>query len=413
MKYLVEDKELSQVADVIDSLHKTPDYVLEGYPMVRVTDIKEGNVDLKNTFKVDQATFEEFSKKYKPTKGDILMTRVGTYGNMAFINTLEPFCLGQNTVVISPKGINNRFLYYYLQSNDIKNQIESQVGGSTQKTLSLKSIRSLKLKVPTNNIQEAISSILGSLDDKIDLNHRVIETLEEVAKLLYKYWFIEFGPFKYGNFIDTKIGMIPEGWKVKKLKDIANITMGQSPKSEFYNHEKEGLPFHQGVKDFGNRFPTNSIYSSKLLRVAEEGDFLISVRAPVGRINIAHTQMVIGRGLSALSSKTNSNSYLLYTLKFIFSEEDKYGSGTIFNAINKGELEGLDVIVPEQKAINEFEFKVSKLDALIKRNYEQNSLLIETREYLLPRLLTGEIDVSDAVEKVKEVISNEQPEPSV
>lgn len=349
-----------------------------------------------------------FHNEFKVKGPGVTTGRSGTLGN-AFYVTSDFWPLNTSLYVEDFKGNNPRFIYYFLNNLGL----EKYNAGSGVPTLNRNHVHPIEIKFPSINIQNKISNILGSLDDKIDLNLRMNETLEQMANALYKHWFIDFGPFQDEDFIESELGKIPAGWEVKNLKDIANILMGQSPKSEFYNQNGEGLPFHQGVANFGIKYPTNTIFSTKLLRIAEEGDFLISVRAPVGRLNVAHTRMVIGRGLSAISSKTNNSSFLFYTLKVLFSEEDKYGSGTIFNSINKGELENLKVLVPHGKTIDEYESKVSIYDRLIKRNHEQMLLLEDTRNYLLPRLLSGEVDVSEGAEKVKEVISNEQPKPSV
>ncbi|MCF2650052.1 MULTISPECIES: restriction endonuclease subunit S [Niallia] len=349
---------------------------------------------------------------------DIIITTRGTVGNVGFFhNKLDyDFARINSGMVIlrnADSDILTQYLYHLLKSPLLKEQYKSLTSGSAQPQLPIRDLKKVKLIIPPKVIQEKIVNIIDSIESKIELNHAMNNTLEHMAMTLYKHWFIDFGPFQDGDFTDTELGEIPKGWEVKSLKDIASILMGQSPKSEFYNQEGEGLPFHQGVANFGIRFPINITHSTKLLRVAEEGDLLISVRAPVGRLNIAHTKMVIGRGLSAISSKTNNPSFLLYTLKTLFSEEDKYGSGTIFNSINKGELENLKVIVPVETIINEYESRVSVYESLIKTNHEQILSLTDTRDYLLPRLLSAEIDLSEVAEKVKEVILNEQPEPSV
>jgi type I restriction enzyme, S subunit len=142
-----KDGKFYEVADVIDSMHKTPAYSTAGYPMVRVTDVKKDGLDLKNTLKVSESIFEEFSRNHRPNIGDIVFTRVGSYGNSCIVKTSEPFCLGQNTVFIVPKQ-DASFLYYFLNSPDGQAQIEASVAGSTQPTISLKSIRNFDITLP-------------------------------------------------------------------------------------------------------------------------------------------------------------------------------------------------------------------------------------------------------------------------
>lgn len=160
-----EKKIISDVADLIDSLHKTPKkYIEQGYPMVRVTDVKEGPLKFHKTKKVDKATFDEFTKRYTANIGDIVFSRVGTYGVSSYVDNDEGFCLGQNTVMIIPK-INSKFLYYFLNSEAAKKQFKTKVSGVTQPTISLKSIKEVILKVPEKKIQEKMVLKMDTLYD--------------------------------------------------------------------------------------------------------------------------------------------------------------------------------------------------------------------------------------------------------
>ncbi len=179
------------------------------------------------------------------------------------------------------------------------------------------------------------------------------------------------------------------------LENEASITMGQSPKSEFYNEDGEGLPFHQGVSDFGTHFPAHRKYCTVENRIAEAGDVLVSVRAPVGRINIANDRMVIGRGLSAIRSRRAEPRFLHRQLGWTFREEDSMGGGTIFKAINKKELTGLPVLRPPRDLVTAFEEQDGPMFKLVEVLTSTNQNLRQTRDLLLPRLISGEIDVSD------------------
>jgi type I restriction enzyme, S subunit len=182
---------LQNMSNVVDSAHKTPKYSLEGFPMVRVTDVKHRFLDLTKTKKVSKEIFKEFTKKYTPKKNDIVMTRVGTYGACSFVNTDESFCLGQNTIVINSPFTN--FLYYFFNSEIIKNQIEKNVVGSTQKTISLKHIRELNILLPPLNEQKIIVSKIEELFSNIDsakqsLEHTKLQ-LEQYRQSLLKFAF--------------------------------------------------------------------------------------------------------------------------------------------------------------------------------------------------------------------------------
>jgi type I restriction enzyme S subunit len=166
---------LSEIANVVDSLHTTPLFVEDGVPMVRGTDIKEGDLILDKAFKVTFGIFKLYSKKYLPKKEDILMTRVGSYGVVTYVNTDSKFCLGQNTVVIVPQDANSKYLYHFLTFQVIKEQIENGLAGSSQKTLSLKNIRNLVLTLPKNKKeQEGIANRIVGLEDveKIEIKNK-------------------------------------------------------------------------------------------------------------------------------------------------------------------------------------------------------------------------------------------------
>lgn len=160
---------LSEAANVIDSLHQTPEFSEHGYAMVRVADIKPGFLILDKTQKVTEDVFEEFTAKYRPQRNDIVLSRVGSYGVISYVGTDEPFCMGQNTVVLKP-NINSLYLFYYLNHEQVQSQIENEVSGSGYKSLSLKSIRELNIALPKNIEQEYIAKVLSSLDAKITNN---------------------------------------------------------------------------------------------------------------------------------------------------------------------------------------------------------------------------------------------------
>jgi len=177
-----EMNNLESISKIFDSLHITPKYAKEGYAMVRSTDIKYGNLNLDNTLRVSPEIFTQFTEKYCPQKYDIVMSRVGTYGVVSFVDTNEPFCLGQNTIII--QSIMKYFLYLSLRSNLLQTQIETIVDGSTQKTITLKNIKKLKLLIPPLPEQQKIASILSNIDDKITSQEKYKEKLEKLKKSL-------------------------------------------------------------------------------------------------------------------------------------------------------------------------------------------------------------------------------------
>ena len=222
------------------------------------------------------------------------------------------------------------------------------------------------------------------------------DNLEQQAQALFKAWFVDFEPFKDGKFVESELGMIPEGWKVGRLCDIANITMGQSPSGDSYNQNKEGMIFYQGRTEFGNRFPSVRLYTTAPNRLATKNSILISVRAPVGDVNIANHDCCIGRGLASIDAKNNNRSFLFYTVKSMKSDFDIYnGEGTVFGSINKDSLNNMKVIIPNQDVITAFERVVSGLDCKYQASHNEIEILTSLRDTLLPKLMSGELKIND------------------
>ena len=205
---------------------------------------------------------------------------------------------------------------------------------------------------------------------------------------------MDFELFQNGEFEDSELGRIPKGWRVGKLSDIANIVMGQSPNGSSYNQAKIGEVFYQGRTDFGERYPTIRIYTTEPKRVARKGDILLSVRAPVGDINVSNSDCCIGRGLAALKSKSGSNSYLMYQLLNLKNKFNVYnGEGTVFGSINKEDLHNMKIIIPTEFLISQFQSSVEKLDDMFQNNSIQNKMFMTIRDTLLPKLMSGKIRI--------------------
>lgn len=292
------------------------------------------------------------------------------------------------------------FVYYLSREEGVRRFAEqNMIGTSGRQRVVKDAFQNLVLDLPPLPEQQAIAEILSALDDKIELNLQTNKTLEEMANALYKHWFVDFGPFKNGKFFESELGMIPEGWEIKDLKDIAEIIMGQSPESKYYNEKNEGYPFHQGVSDYGLRFPTDRIFSTEGYRIAEKSDILFSVRAPVGKINIAKHKIILGRGLSAIRDKSGNNNFLFYSLKNKFKTIDSIGSGTVYNSVNKSDMEKIKILSPVIKEKTLFNNKVKDLDEQYLINDKENILLKQTRDYLLPKLISGQIRVKDVLKQ--------------
>ena len=347
---------------------------------------------------------------------DILLNITGdgiTFGRACMVpKDVLPACVNQHVSIIrlDPQRADAGYVLAFLTHPDVKSYIESFNAGGSRRAVTKGHIESFRLPLPPLPEQRAIAHILGTLDDKIELNRRINETLEAMARALFKSWFVDFDPVRSkaegrdsglpkpfadllpDSFEDSELGEIPKGWVVGSVDDEFDLTMGQSPPGETYNEVGEGLPFYQGRADFGIRFPTRRVYCNAPTRLASAGDALISVRAPVGDINIATERCAIGRGVAAARHKTGSRSYsyqFMHSIEEVFARFE--GEGTVFGSIGKKDFHAIPCVMPPRDLVLAFEKCLSPIDERIEVNERESRTLATLRDTLLPKLLAGEV----------------------
>ena len=367
------------------------------YKIVKIKELKDGLVKFfDDSASVDIHDIKEF-EKYKIYRNDVLFALTGDpvskpnplswVGRVSIYRSDENALLNQRTCKIKKsERIDNKFLYYYFRQWENFYALASKATGSaSQANISTNTIADTIIKLPPLSTQQKIARILTSLDDKIELNNKINDNLEQQAQALFKNWFVDFEPFG---------GKMPEGWKVGKLSDIAEITMGQSPDGKSYNENGIGTVFYQGRAEFGTRFPTRRLFTTEPKRMAKKFDTLMSVRAPVGDTNIANEDCCIGRGLAAIHSKDEHQSFVHYTVVSLRPQLDVFnGEGTVFGCINRDALNNMEIIIPAKNELDKFEQIVASLDADIYNRSEENDRLQIIRDTLLPKLMNGEIEV--------------------
>ncbi|MBD3280575.1 restriction endonuclease subunit S [Candidatus Dojkabacteria bacterium] len=372
---------------------KNEDYYGNKYPFITPTDLKKSKRYIETERYLSELGFKHQEKVLLPPDSTCLVCIGATIGKICL--TKEQSFTNQqiNSIIPNTEKYDAKFIYYLLSTKG--EEIKKIAGGAATPIVNKSSFSNFEIEIPNLDDQNSIASILSAFDDLIENNTRRIEILEEMARLIYREWFVHFRfpGHEDVKMVDSELGKIPEGWEVRKLEELCELILGQSPKSEFYNEEGEGLPFHQGVRDFGRRFPTTTTWCTKRKRIAEEGDILFSVRAPVGRINIANTKMVIGRGLHAIRSKADNQNFIYHQLKHKFREEDIMGGGTIFKSVTKKDMLNLQMLNPSQDIINLFEKKVSPISNQIRILTDQNTVLKEIRDLILPQLISAKIEL--------------------
>ena len=363
--------------------------------------------------------------------GDTLLARITPClenGKTVYVNCLKPNQVGHgSTEFIVLSGVesktDNLFVYYLARNPNFRAfAIRSMQGSTGRQRVDANSLHSFEFVLPPIEVQRRIADILGTLDDKIELNRQMNETLEATARAIFKSWFVDFDPVKAkveggkppcmdaetaallpSAFKDSSLGKIPHRWQIATIDEDFNLTMGQSPPGSTYNEDGEGMPFYQGRKDFGFRYPTRRVYCTAPKRFAEKADTLVSVRAPVGDINMVNEKCSIGRGVAAIRHKSGSRSYTYYTMQSLQEVFSRYeAEGTVFGSINKTDFQTLSYLRPPDEIVEAFERLVFPLDQTIENNENESRTLAQTRDTLLPKLLSGEIHVDAAAEILEE-----------
>lgn len=377
MKYI-----LSEIIELIGGgTPKTsvPEYWDGDIPWLSVKDFGGNDRFIYETEKhITEEGLSHSSTKYL-YENDIIISARGTVGEMAMIPfpmTFNQSCYG----IRAKKKIVDPFYLYYLLKYNI-GILKSKVHGSVFDTITKNTFEQISVDIPDIHVQKKIADILGKLDDKVETNTKINRNLQEQAMTLYK---------------KMMLGLADTDFTEGVLSDIADIVMGQSPKGDTYNQNGDGEVFYQGRAEFGDRFPTRRLFTTDPKRMANENSVLMSVRAPVGDINVAYEKCCIGRGLCAVSSKDNHQSFVLYTMYNLKHKFDVYnGEGTVFGSINRDAMNDVPIQVPQQDILDRFEEVVSPIDSMIRANYEENCRLISMRNFILPKLMSGELDLSN------------------
>jgi type I restriction enzyme S subunit len=394
-----------------------------GVAFIRAADMDSGRVLFDRAEKINERARARITKGIG-APGDVLLSHKGTVGKVALVPMNAPsfVCSPQTTFwrTLDERRLDRKYLYAFLRSQLFQAQLATRAGETDMAPyVSLTSQRGLSVVLPPITEQRTIAHILGTLDDKIELNRRMNETLEAIARAIFKSWFVDFDPVSAkasgeppesiccrlgltpdllalfpDRLVDSELGEIPEGWEVGSVDGEFELTMGQSPPGDTYNETGDGLPFYQGRTDFGFRFPARRVYCTAPTRLAKAGDTLVSVRAPVGDINLATEDCAIGRGVAAVRHKTGSRSY---SYQFMRSIEDVFArfeaEGTVFGSIGKKDFHAIACVKPPRQLVLAYEACISSLDDRVEVNERESRTLAGLRDTLLPKLISGEIRV--------------------
>lgn len=371
------------VGEVCSSISDTYREKKNMVTLINTSDVLEGRVlnhervpnsNLKGQFK---KTFQRDDILYSEIRPQNRRFAYVDFSPIDYIASTKLMVIRAKKDVVSPK-----YLYYFLKNSSTVAELQllAETRSGTFPQITFSEVANLTIPVPPLAVQEVIVQTMQCLEDKTICNEQINDNLQQQAMSLYAEMFL--------NSSDSNVTS-------GTLSDIAVITMGQSPSGSSYNEDGVGEVFYQGRAEFGFRFPKRRLFTTEPKRMAEAGDVLLSVRAPVGDLNIAYERCCIGRGLGAIHSKTGHSSFVLYTMFALRSQLDIFnGEGTVFGSINRDALNAIPIDIPPVTEIDQFEVVAHPIDELIRANYEENCRLEAIRDSLLPKLMSGEIDIS-------------------
>ena len=414
------DLQLVQDGNHGGSYPKVEEFVSDGVPLITGACLIDGGVDYSKAGFISPGRAAQLRVGLaKP--GDVLLTHKGTMGKTAIVpQSRYPLTILNPQITLyrvsSTGRVESRYLKFFFDSKLFQDLLVQISATSTINTLSIKEQKKLEIPVPPEFVQRNIVGILGALDDRITLLRETNATLESIAQALFKSWFVDFDPVRAkmegrapegmdeataalfsDSFEETELGLVPRGWHCSSIGKSFVLTMGQSPPGDTYNEVGDGLPFYQGRTEFGFRFPAQRVFGTSPSRFAEPGDTLVSVRAPVGDVNMALERCSLGRGVAGVRNPEGFNSFVFYTLRMLKPKFELYDSeGTVFGSINKKDFQALPVINASNDVLQAFDALASALDNKIVSNEEQIRSLASLRDTLLPRLISGRLRLPEA-----------------
>lgn len=414
---MIEWKEfaLEEVVEkFIDYRGKTPKKTASGVPLITAKIVKNGRINTPNEF-IALEDYDKWMTRGIPQKGDVVMTTEAPLGEVAQLCFDGKVALAQRIITMRGKVnvLDNGFLKYMLQSPLMQHRIHSRSSGTTVIGIKSSELKKIPIPVPPIDIQKKIASILGSIDEKIELNLKMNETLEEMAMTLYKHWFVDFGPFQDGEFVESELGMIPEGWECIEIGEAVSVLGGGTPKTSVKEYWENGDINWFSPTDLTTQkslFISKS--SKKITKLGLEKSsaklfppycVMMTSRATIGEISINREEACTNQGFITLIPNETFTMYQLYFwLKTNMDLILSIANGSTFKEVSKTNFKKLKILKP--KNIEEFTQKCEKLFKLIESNLIEIEELTNIKDYLLPRLLSGEIDLSKAEKQVEEVL---------
>ena len=364
---------------------------------IRAIDLNNGKV-FNTTRTLTDEGFKSAGKSamlFKP--GTIVLSKSGTIGRLGLIQDF--MCGNRATINIAPKN-NTNILYIFYNLLSRQDEIANLAVGSVQKNLYVSILEQMDIMLPSESIQKKTVELLSSIDDKIEINNRINHNLEEQAQALYKSWFVDFEPFKDGKFVESEMGLIPEGWRVGILSELGDIVAGGTPsktRPDYYiDHGIAWLtPKDLSIKC--NKFTargeidiTETGYKSSSAKLMPKGSVLFSSRAPIGYITIAKNDICTNQGFKSVVPTYAGTAYIYYWLLSNTENIEAQASGSTFKEASGALMKSFPALVPPKDILKSFEKELKPILRKQELIEEESSNAEQMRDILLPRLMSGE-----------------------
>ncbi|MCA3938408.1 restriction endonuclease subunit S [Vibrio vulnificus] len=387
------------------------------HPYIRVKDMGSRYIPRSGLEFVPEDVFPKISR-YTVNTNDVIISIVGTIGLISVIDEFfDNASQTENCAKLSGLDkVDALYLYYFLRSDIGQAEIKMGTVGAVQAKLPLYNIEKLNVYWPIRKIREKIVCQLSTIDDKLELNTQTNQTLEQIAQAIFKSWFVDFDPVKAKmngeqpngmdtataslfpeKLVESELGLIPEGWQVGALSSVVDVVMGQSPKGSTYNDQNEGTPLVNGPVEFGVYHPVAQKWTTAPTKMSKNKDLIVCVRgSTTGRYVVSDGEYCLGRGVCSIRSN-DFPSFASYLFKSELNSLLHLTTGSTFPSWSGPTLKNFKVVVPPEAIIEKFELLIGKLCEMMARNIGQNETLSTLRDTLLPKLLSGEIDLNSEV----------------
>ena len=397
-----------KLIDVLDTLidyrGKTPKKTTSGVPLITAKIIKNGRIEPPTEF-ISYDDYSSWMVRGFPKVGDVVLTTEAPLGEVAQLDN-ENVALAQRVVTLRGKAgiLDNTYLKYYLLSNVGQQRLKARETGTTVTGIKQSELREVLVDCPPYDYQQKIASILKSLDDKIECNRRINENLEQQAQALFKSWFVDFEPFKDQPFVESELGMIPQGWKVGCLSEFGKIVCGKTPSKAESSYYGGNIPFIKIPDMHNNVFVLQSEDclselgdKSQLGKRIPPYSVLVSCIATVGLVCMNVRTCHTNQQINTIIPNSIEYRYYLYqklvSLKEYLINLGRGGTATL--NVNTRQFSNIRVVIPSDKILSEYHYRVSCLFDKIEINSRESRRLAELRDTLLPKLMSGEINVNE------------------